>query len=176
MLNEHIKTLIMKKIILTLLTTLVLVGLNAQDFEIPTNYVFSKPEDYSKYEKEIIKACDWVTTTPINEQTDKRKEVNTFLMQWLTGCPYVSLEIKTEIMNFMKPNPELLMIFMAGWTKYSLVSKEFNNKVNGNLSGVEAVIEFYRKNKDYLKKDKNVEKYIDMKEKGTLEDYIKANA
>jgi hypothetical protein len=166
----------MKKIILTLITSFVFIGLYAQDFEIPANYVFNKPEDYSKYEKEIIQACNWIITTPINDQTSKRKEVNTFIMKWISGCPYVTLEIKTEIVNFMKPNPDLLMIFIAGWTKNSLESKDYKNKVNGNLSGIEAVIDFYLKNKDNLKKDDNVEKYIEMKEKGTLEEYIKTNA
>jgi len=42
--------------------------------------------------------------------------------------------------------------------------------------GVEAVIEFYIKNKDYLKRDKNVEKYIKLKDEGKLEDYISKNA
>lgn len=166
----------MKKLFLSLLISFIFAGLYSQDFQVPANYVLDKAEDYSKYENEIIQACNWVISTPINEQAEKRKEVNGFILKWLTGCPYLSLEIKTEIMNFMKPNPDLLMIFMAGWTRYSLETKDFNNKVNGNLKGIESVIEFYLKNKGDLKRDKNVEKYIEMKESGSLEEYIKANA
>ena len=40
----------------------------------------------------------------------------------------------------------------------------------------DAPIEFYIKNKEYLKKDKHVEQYIKMKEEGKLEEYISKNA
>jgi len=70
----------------------------------------------------------------------------------------------------------LLMVFMCGWTKYSIETKDNNNTAMGNQKGIEAVIEFYTKNKEYLKKDNNVEKYIKLKENGKLEEYISKNA
>jgi hypothetical protein len=96
-------------------------------------------------------------------------------MKWLTGAPNVSVDVKTEIVTFMKPNSDLLLIFMAGWTKYAIETKDYKNKLNGNLKGIESVIEFYQKNKTNLQKDKNVEKYIKLKEKGSLEEYVKKN-
>jgi D-arabinose 1-dehydrogenase-like Zn-dependent alcohol dehydrogenase len=165
----------MKKILAILFFTVSVTGLFAQDFEVPKNYVFNKPDDYTKYEKDIILCFDWMMSTPINEQAQKRKDINAFFMKWLTGSHNMSVDIKQEIVNFMQPNPDLLMIFMGGWVKYALETKDYNNKMNGNLKGIESVITFYQKNKDNLQKDKNVEKYIKMKEKGTLNDYIKKN-
>ena len=97
-------------------------------------------------------------------------------MEWITGSPTVSIEIKEEIVSFLGINPDLLMIFMGGWTKYSLETKDFNNKIKGNQMGIEAVIDFYLKNKENLKKDKNVEKYIKLREEGKLNEYISKNA
>ena len=156
--------------------TIMTFNLVAQEFEVPKNYSFKQNDDYTKHEGEILKGIDWLLQTPINTQPEKRKEVNTFIMAWLEGSPTVSVEIKQEIVSFMKPNPDLLMIFMCGWTKYSLETKDYNNKIKGNQKGVEAVIEFYIKNKENLKKDKNVEKYIKLKEEGKLEDYISRNS
>ena len=156
--------------------TILAINVFSQEFEVPKNYVFSNKEDYTKYETDIIKSIDWLTNTPIQTQPEKRKEINAFVMVWLTGSPNVSVEIKAEIVNFMDPNPDLLMIFMFGWTKYSLETKDYKNKIIGNQKGVEAVIDFYKKNRENLKKDKNVEKYIKMKENGTLEEYITKNA
>lgn len=166
----------MKRVIGILLVAVLAIEAVAQEFEVPKNYVFSNKEDYAKYEVDILKSIDWLINTPINIQPEKRKDLNTFVMGWLTGSPNVSIDIKTEIVNFMDPNPELLMIFMCGWTKYSLETKDYKNKNTGNLKGIEAVIEFYTKNKENMQKDKNVEKYIKMKDKGTLEEYIKKNA
>jgi hypothetical protein len=113
-----------------------------------------------------------LTNTPVQTQPEKRKEANAFVIVWLTGSPNVSVEIDSEIVNFMDQNPELLMIFMCGWTKYSLETKDYKNKISGNQKGIEAVIDFYTRNRENLKKDKNVEKYIKMKDKGTLVEYI----
>lgn len=147
-------------------------NLAAQEFEVPKDYSFKQKDDYSKYESDVLKGIDWLLQTPINGQLQKRKEANTFITKWLQGSPTVSIDINPGIVNFIKPNPDLLMIFMCGWTKYSLENKDYNNKIKGNQKGVEAVIEFYTKNKENLKKDKNVEKYIKLNQKGKLEDYI----
>lgn len=166
----------MKTITLSLILITISFGLYSQDFVVPKNYNLDKSEDYVHYEQDVIKCFNWLMKTPINEQLSKRKEANAFLLKWLSGSPNVNIEIKQEIVTFMGTSPDLLMIFMGGWAKYSLESKEYDNKIAGNLAGIEAVIEFYTKNKNLIPKDKNVEKYVKMKEKGKLKEYIEKNA
>jgi D-arabinose 1-dehydrogenase-like Zn-dependent alcohol dehydrogenase len=151
-------------------------GLFAQDFSVPKDYKLVKAEDYAPYEQDIINCVDWLVKTPLKDQPEKRKEANAFLLKWLTGSPNVHIEIKQEIVTFIGTSPDLLMIFMGGWAKYSLESKDFDNKKKGSKAGIDAVIDFYSANRDFLPKDKNVEKYIKMKKKGKLADYIEKNA
>jgi hypothetical protein len=165
----------MKRIILILILSASITGLFSQNFEVPKKFEARDPKDYAKYEKDIIQCVDWFMSAPINEQPVKRKDAYAFFMKWLTGTPGFTIEINTEIAPFSQPNPDLLFIFMGGWTKYALETKDYKNKLNGNLKGIESVIDFYQKNRDNLKKDENVERYIKMKEAGTLEDYIKKN-
>ena len=166
----------MKKTFSILIFSFLALSLVAQEFEVPKNYILKQKEDFSKYESEVLKGIDWLIQTPLNTQPEKRKEINTFVMTWLTGSPNVTIEIKPEIVSFIEPNADLIMIFMCGWTKYSLETKDYSNRIKESQKGVEAVIEFYIKNKENLKKDKNVEKYIKLKEEGKLEDYISKNA
>lgn len=166
----------MKTITLTLILIITSFGFYAQEFEVPKNYKLDKAEDYASHEDDIIKCIDWLMKTPFNEQTKKRNEANAFLIKWLSGSPNVHIEIKTEIVTFIETSPDLLMIFLGGWGKYSLESKDFDNKIEGSKAGIEAVIEFYNNNSQSLKKDKNVEKYIKMKSKGTLNEFIEKNA
>lgn len=165
----------MKKTLGTLLLIFLFINLFSQEYEIPKKYNFLKDEDYTAYENDVLKTIDWLIQTPLNIKKEKRIEANRFLMTWLEGSPNVTIEIKQEIVTFVSPNADLLMIFMCGWTKYSLENKDYENTKAGNLKGVEAVIDFYLKNKNYLKKDKNVEKYIKLKESGKLEEYISKN-
>ncbi|WP_430813412.1 hypothetical protein [Carboxylicivirga sp. RSCT41] len=166
----------MKTIIVTLILTTISLGLFSQNFEVPKNYKLEKAEDYAPYEKEVVKCFDWLMKTPVNEQIDKRKEANAFLLKWLSGSPTVHIEIKAEIVSFMETSPDLLFVFLGGWAKYSLESQDFDNKKAGSLAGIDSVIEFYTKNKAFMPKDKNVEKYVKMKNKGKLKEYIEKYA
>jgi hypothetical protein len=166
----------MKTITSILVLMSISLGLFSQEFNIPKDYQLVNVEDYAPYEQDVVNCIDWLVKTPLNEQSDKRNEANTFLLKWLSGSPNVHIESKQEIVSFMSSSPDLLMIIMGGWAKYSLESKDFDNKVNGSIAGIEAVIEFYKANREFLSKDKNVEKYIKMKNKGKLEEYIEKNA
>ena len=163
----------MKKTLCLLILALGVITLRAQDYQIPKNYELNKAEDYAKYEQDVIKTYDWLMETPVSSQPEKRKEACAFLVKWISGCPNITVDIKPEIVTFIETNPEQLIIFMGGWCKKALETKDYTNKEQGNFAGIEGVIAYYTKNKDLLKKDKDVEKYIKMKEKGTLKDYVK---
>lgn len=166
----------MRAIILTLIFTSISLGLFSQDFEVPKDYKLDKAEDYAAYEADVINCFDWLMETPLNEQKAKRKEANAFLFVWLSGSPNVQIELKQDVVTFAGTSPDLMLIFMGGWAKYSLESQDFTDKVAANLAGIESVIEFYKANRKVMSKDKNVEKYIKMKDKGTLDEYIRENA
>ncbi len=165
----------MKTLTLALILTIFSVGLFSQDFNVPENYRLEAKEDFALYEQDVIKCVDWLLNTPIRDQSEKRKEANIFLLEWLTGSPYVRVELKKGIVTFSRTTPSLTLIFMGGWAKQALETRDFENKVASNLAGIESVIEFYTKNRKTLSRDRNVEKYIKMKEKGTLLDFIEQN-
>jgi len=165
----------MKALKMTLILTLISIGVLAQTFEVPENYKLENSIDYDTYENDVINCVDWLMKTPLNEQIEKRKEANAFLFKWISGSTKVHIEVKQEIVTFMDA-PELLMIFIGTWAKHSIESKDFNNRIDGTMTGVESVIDFYTKNKGLISKNKGVEKYIKMKEKGTLKEYVEKNA
>ena len=165
----------MKRTILVLSLICYALGASGQEFSVPKGYKFAKADDYVKHEADIVKCFDWLMATPANEQTTNREKASKYLTEWLMGSPSVSITINQEIVNFMQPNPDLLMVFMGGYAKDALSHKDSPDSKAGNLKGLEAVIEYYQKNKDYLQKDKNVEKYIKLQGKGKLKDFVAKN-
>ncbi len=166
----------MKTITLTILLNTLSFGLFSQDYMVPQNYKLEKAEDYERYEKDMRATYEWLMNTPIQEQEQKRIDANGFLIDWLSGSPNVHIEIKMEMINSMEKTSDFLIIFMGGWAIKTLEIKDYKNKIEGTKAGIEAVITFYTKNKAFLTKDKNIEKYIKMKEKGTLDEFIEKNA
>ncbi|MGD1848029.1 MAG: hypothetical protein ACFB10_21760 [Salibacteraceae bacterium] len=162
----------MKSIVLLSFSLLFSVGLMAQAWEVPSYIKLEEAADYAKYENDVIKCINWLQVTPLGQQNDKRKAANAFFMLWITGSPNVTIELQGDMVPFMKSSPEMLTVFMGGWTKYALENKDFDNKVMGNMAGIEAVIDFYERNRNHFKKDKKIEKFIKMKADGKLKSFI----
>ncbi|MBB4036012.1 hypothetical protein GGR21_001913 [Dysgonomonas hofstadii] len=164
----------MKKALFVVVTSIFFsFSISAQDYNVPRNYKFDNKEDYSAYEPEVKETINWILQTPLGKEESKRKDANTFLIAWLTGSPAVSVDVNTDFITFFKANAELLVIYIAGWTKYSLENNYSKDKLQGYKAGIEASVEFYKKNKSYLKKDKEIEKFEKLIEKGKLEEEIK---
>lgn len=145
---------------------------NNPKYTVPEEYSFVEAEDYDTFAPQIKETIDWFLWRSMAFDATKRKDASTFFLQWLMGSPTVSVEINPDIVNFLTPNPELMMPFMMGWTKYALENNS-KDKIKGNLAGVTATVEYYNKNRGFLKKDKNIENYEKMIKKNKLEDFIK---
>ena len=145
----------------------------AQDFDVPASFSpTGAAKEYAQYQPDLLKALEWLINTPPDEQTDKRREVNGFVVGWLSGSPDVTLEINTETLTFMEDNPQYLPIFMAGWAKYALEGKD-TDTVKGTVAGINSTLVFYQKHKAILGKSKGLESYAKLRDKGKLEDDVR---
>lgn len=168
----------MKKIhLFSILFIAVISKATAQSYEVPKDYVLKTKEDYSKYENDIINTVDWLQQTPWGEQYEKRKEANAFLIAWITGSPNVSISVAAPLMKLVDKNKDLLIAFMAGYTKYALQHKDAPNNNLANAAGLRELITKYQMEKSHVK-DKNVEKLIQLDKDGKLDtwaatDYLK---
>lgn len=147
-------------------------SLTAQEVAIPKDLKLDNADDYKKTEQLVINASNWLLKTPILENPDKRKEINAFLMKWMTGSPTVSIELVSGIVPL--DCGECLMLFLSGWTTFSLENDYSKNKIDGAVAGAENTIAFYEKNKSALGKNSDMEKLIKQKKKGKLKSYIES--
>ncbi len=160
----------MNKIKTLIFLLFVSTNLLAQEVEIPTDLKLESAEDFQKTEQLVLNSADWLLKTPISENAGKRKNINAFLMKWMSGSPTVSIELVSGIVPL--DCADCLMSFMSGWTKYSLKNNYSKNKVECALAGAENAIEFYKKNKSKLGKNSDMEKLIKQEKKGKLKKYI----
>ncbi len=163
----------MRKIFIILLSCFYCIGIFSQEFEVPSNYEPKVKEDYAPYEPQILQAIDWSLKTPLNEQAEKRKEVYTFFIKWMTGTPNVSIDINLDKVNVSKNNPDLLLPFIMGWAKYALENNYSKDTLKGNEAGIIAAVQFYETNKKSIKKDKDIETYSKLIKNGKLEEELR---
>lgn len=159
---NHLKTVIV--VFFIGLSSLV----NAQEL---LSSVPKKAEDYKETEPKVIATVNWLESTPVNEQVEKRKQQSALLVEWLMGSPSVTIELNAYIMDYCEKNKDLFTIFMGGWTKYVLENNYSKDAFEGNLAGIRSMIKVYKAGG--LKKDKKVQELVDLDANGKLEDWLK---
>jgi len=162
----------MIKIKILLFLFLISLTIVAQDVDIPNSLALEKAEDYKNSEQLVINATDWLVSTPVSSKTNKRKELNVFLMQWFSGSPSVSIELVEGITPLDCPN--CLMSFMSGWVKYSFQNEYSTDKIACAQAGVENAIDFYDRNKSTLGKNSDMEKLKKLHKRDKLTTYIRS--
>ncbi|MFY7669760.1 hypothetical protein ACOSP6_01595 [Tenacibaculum sp. MEBiC06402] len=162
----------MNKIKTLIFLLLVNANLLAQQVDIPHDLKLETPEDYKKTEQLVLKSTEWLLKTPIGDNPNKRKEINTFLMKWMSGSPTVTIELVAGIVPL--DCADCLMSFLSGWTKFSLQNNYSKDKIKCAQAGAENLIEFYKKNKVELGKKSEIKKLIKQQKKGKLKKYIES--
>jgi hypothetical protein len=157
-------------LLISLLTLFCFNAVMAQSYEIPQAYDFKTKEDYAKYEEQIIQTANWLESTPLNQEPEKRKEANAFLVKWITGSPSVTIALNSYILPFSEKNADFLIVFMGGWAKYKLENKSVMDEIRLNVEGIKSIIKLYKLGG--AQKDKTIGKLSGMSDK-ELADWVK---
>jgi hypothetical protein len=128
-------------------------------------------EEFISSEKNVISTINWLEDTPLDQEPEKRKNQYAFLVAWVTNSPTVTIELSSKILTFTKKNSELMIMYMGGWTKYALENNYSTDLIKSNIAGIKSAIKVYRKGVG-IKKDKAMEKIIELDEKGELEKWV----
>lgn len=139
----------------------------AQKFTVPAIPGEIEETEYANYVQDFNRCMDWLESHA--PSATQRKDVNAFVVWWMIGSPDVHIEVNADAANFN--NGELLVLYMGGWARHS-ISNPDASKADGSMAGIETVINYYLKYKDFIGKNKMAEKLIKMKKKGTLRQYV----
>ena len=163
----------MKKIALILTLPLFTILTYSQQFEVPKNYEFKIEADYDKYENDIIDCANWLMKTPYGKNIGKREDAVTFLVAYLVNNERVKPHIKKQDFPFLL-NGDLRVIYFASWTKSCLTQNYVNNKEEFTLRATNQVVEFYLANQKKLRKAKGMKPFVQQKQQGTLDTFVKS--
>lgn len=137
---------------------------------VPKEVKLDKAEDYARYKPDVLRCINYLRTTPLSQDEDVRKSVNAFVTMWIAGSPDVSITIREYIMDFVGEQPEILMLFMAGYTEYAIQNANAT-ELGGNLAGLKLVLDFYEGDMG-LKKTAKLDDLAMMYKSGKLPSYV----
>lgn len=122
-------------------------------------------------EKTILESIDWLEDTPHDQEADKRQMLNALLLQWLTDSKDVTVELNAIVLDYTKKNEDFLFIFMGGYARYCIQNNYSKDALKGSLAGLKSIIKVYKMGNG-VKKDKNIEKLVELDNKGELEAWV----
>lgn len=156
------------------LTVLLLIVACSNAFSQDTELLESVPKgkkQYIKSEKNVLATINWLENTPLNQDAEKHKQQFALLTGWVMNSPTVDITLDEKIVTFTNINKELLTIFLGGYTKYALENNHSKDEVKGSIAGVRSAIKVYKKGVG-LKKDQEMEKLVQLENKGELEKWV----
>lgn len=141
------------------------------NFEVPENVVLESEKDYDKYEADIIAAAKWLEETDWDTEEDKRKQVNAFVVVWISGSPSVTIGLTTEIIDICEKNDGFLGLYLASYARYVLEHKTEKGAFAPTKAAIKSLVTVYNKGKK-VKKNKLLKKAAEYEKEGKLDDFI----
>ena len=166
----------MKKHTLVIAFLLALVNMTSVQaqttFEVPENPELRTKQDFIKYEPAMIQAAKWLEETDLNQEAEKRKKVNAFVVQYISDCPTIKVTVDDALVKVYDKNSQLLSIYLANYAKEFIEHKTTATKFSATKAGLLSMMAVYSKKIDMVK-SKELDKLINLQEVNLLDDYIK---
>ena len=155
----------MKKILLVLTALMLSKMAMAQQFSLPIMPEKMWPSDYAKYETDVLNCCNYLLTADPAFNQPKHEECTSFLIRWLEGTPQVQLVVAPDIVD--PDNEQLLVAYLAAWTRHALQYKDSSPLVCANVA-VEEMLRYYENFKASTGSSKKAEKLLKHQRNGNL--------
>ena len=118
-------------------------------------------------------ASTFLLTTPFDKDELHRLEALQFIIKWMTATPDYSFSLDEVATKIMKGNNDLLGLYMASMTKYSLENKSSSKDQKAvKLNSIIILLNYCENENNKIKMTKQLKKLSEAKAKGKLEEEL----
>lgn len=142
------------------------------NFTVPANYTLKEKDDYKRYEKDVVAAAEWLVATDLDKEQEKRKDINAFVLKWVSGSPNVNIELDEPVSRLYGKNFQLLAIYLASYAAHVILSDGTSDRFSETRAGIESMIKVYKKG-IAMERSREMEKAIRQQAEGKLDKYIR---
>jgi hypothetical protein len=134
--------------------------------------VLEEKEDYAPYNQLIVECVQWLETTSFNQQTNKRKQVQSFIVKWVTGSPTVNVYLSSYPVDVWSADPDKLMVlFFGGWIRAAIASEFTISDHEAFTEGIRSLLRAYSF-EGAPRKTREIRRLLRAEQKGELSKYL----
>ncbi|SFG94295.1 hypothetical protein [Pedobacter insulae] len=162
----------MKKILLFSLFILVNSSIVAQELPNLKHIKLNKKSHYKDIDPLVLKVTDYLFSTTVSEKNDSRREAGQFLLKWMNGTPYDTFYLEEKQTNFFNTDTELMLMYMAALTKFTLQNKSVTNQKEKVIGAMQLVLPYLDKQEHKKSWSKELWQLVDSYKNGKLVDFL----
>ena len=156
-----------RKILYASLLLLVVSRVSAQNFDKNSVTKLSSQEDYKNAEPNVLKAANFLFSTPAKPETSDRLDALSFIIKWMEGTDAYTFNLGDDAMKLTKGSNALFGMYLVGLTKVFLENPEVTFEDKELHDKTVLLLATYCQKKEHgLKPSKVLKKMIKAMKKG----------
>ncbi len=157
-----------------LLSIFLSAGISVHGQQLPPlkNIKLSKRTSYKQQEPVVLKVVSYLFQTPIDKKNKSRTEAGQFLLNWMNGTPDHIFYLADEQVAFFNTDRDLLLMYMAALTQYTLTHPEMSDQKLLVLGAMSLVLPYLDQQEDKKSWPKELWQLQDAFEHHRLENYL----
>ena len=120
----------------------------------------------------VLKVTDYLFATPVNHKNASRKEAGQFLIKWMNDTPFDTFILEERETNFFNTDTELMLMYMAGLTKYTLEHSSIIKQREKILGAMQLVLPYLDKQENKKTWSKELWQLVDSYKMGKLNNFL----
>lgn len=132
----------------------------------------TKKAHFKELEPTVLKVTDYLFATPVNHKNASRKEAGQFLMRWMNDTPFDTFVLDEKETNFFNTDTELMLMYMAALTKFTLENKSTTSQKEKILGAMQLVLPYLDKQENKKTWSKELWQLVDSYRNGKLEVFL----
>jgi hypothetical protein len=161
----------MKRILLVCVLAFVGCHLLAQSLPQFDQVRLQKNKDFKLAEPTVLQTAEFITSTPIDKNTDAKTIAAQFLMKWMDGTPEYTFTLDENSTRSFLQNNQLMMVYIASMAKYAIQNKQRNSKLI-TINAIKSLLAYINDPANNVKKTNDLKELSQANESGQLESFL----
>ncbi|MBK7308861.1 MAG: hypothetical protein IPI88_18850 [Chitinophagaceae bacterium] len=130
--------------------------------------------DLSESETQVLNSANWIITTGLTVDLEKRKPANGIVLKWYIDTITLNIKLVEKLSAIYGANSDLLMMFFAGYSKFYLENKKTATNSAATKAGLISLLNVYKRGIG-VTKGQELEKLVALADADKIDYYIKNN-
>jgi len=156
--------------------SLLLLFISLQSFsQKPSQYdhiMLTKASDYRKAEPEVMLACDYVYTTPVDKENMNRNNAVTFIVKWMQGTPDYPFVMDKTVYTLTNNDNLVLSVYFACISKYALEKGKGVDREDLQYNAFLLLANYFENPNNNYKPRGEMKKLVDAKNQNKLKEFL----